>query len=55
MDWSQYSVSAMQLEVRFGDRVVPTFCERPRSIWGMVWTRLQETRMERRWSAASGA
>src|SRR5207248_9026707 len=36
MDWSQYSVPAMQLQVRFGDRVVPTFCERPRSIWGMV-------------------
>ena len=36
MDWSQYSVPAMQLEARFGDRVVPTFCERPRSIWGMV-------------------
>ena len=36
MDWSQYSVPAMQLEARFGDRLVPTFCERPRSIWGMV-------------------
>src|SRR5947209_4584110 len=36
MDWSQYSVPAMQLEARFGDRLVPTFSERPRSIWGMV-------------------
>src|SRR6266436_7856618 len=36
MDWSQYSIPAMQLEVRFGDRVVPTFYERPRSIWAMV-------------------
>ena len=36
MDWSQYSIPAMQLEARFGDRVVPTFCERPKSIWAMV-------------------
>src|SRR6266478_7495437 len=36
MDWSQYSIPAMQLEARFGDRVVPTFCERPNSIWAMV-------------------
>src|SRR5713226_7060205 len=36
MDWSQYSIPAMQLEARFGDRVVPAFCERPRSIWAMV-------------------
>ena len=26
----------MQLQARFGDRVVPVFCERPRSIWAMV-------------------
>jgi long-chain acyl-CoA synthetase len=26
----------MQREARFGDRVVPAFCERPRSIWAMV-------------------
>jgi acyl-CoA synthetase (AMP-forming)/AMP-acid ligase II len=26
----------MQLEARFGDRVVPAFCERPKSIWAMV-------------------
>lgn len=36
MDWSEYSISPMQLEARFGDRVVPVFCERPKSIWAMV-------------------
>src|SRR5882757_6450519 len=36
MNWSQYSIPAMQLEARFGDRVVPAFCERPKSIWAMV-------------------
>src|SRR3979490_2129316 len=36
MDWSQYSIPAMQLEARCGDRVVPAFCERPKSIWAMV-------------------
>jgi long-chain acyl-CoA synthetase len=36
MDWSQYSIPVMRLEARFGDRVVPVFCERPRSIWAMV-------------------
>src|SRR5882672_6208558 len=36
MDWSHYSISPMQLEARFGDRVVPAFCERPKSIWAMV-------------------
>ncbi|MEA2908025.1 MAG: hypothetical protein QOJ15_106 [Bradyrhizobium sp.] len=36
MDWSQYSIPAMQFEARFGDRVVPAFCERPKSIWAMV-------------------
>jgi long-chain acyl-CoA synthetase len=36
MDWSQCSIPAMQLEARFGDRVVPAFCERPKSIWAMV-------------------
>src|SRR2546421_11493188 len=36
MDSSQYSIPAMQLEARFGDRVVPAFCERPGSIWAMV-------------------
>ena len=36
MTWSQYSIPAMQLEARFGDRVVPAFCERPKSIWAMI-------------------
>ena len=36
MDWSRYPIPAMRLEARFGDRVVPAFCERPKSIWGMV-------------------
>jgi long-chain acyl-CoA synthetase len=36
MDWSGYFIPAMQLEARFGDRVVPAFCERPKSIWAMV-------------------
>jgi long-chain acyl-CoA synthetase len=36
MDWSQHSIPLMRLEARFGDRVVPAFCERPTSTWGMV-------------------
>jgi long-chain acyl-CoA synthetase len=36
MVWSQVSIPAMQLEARFGDRVVPAFCQRPRSVWAMV-------------------
>src|SRR5260370_5554020 len=36
MEWSHYSIPAMQLEARFGDRVVQAFCERPKSIWAMV-------------------
>src|SRR6266403_2871902 len=36
MNWSHDSVPAMRLEARFGDRVVPAFCERPKSIWAMV-------------------
>lgn len=36
MDWSQVSIPAMQLEARFGDRVVPVFVERPKTIWQMV-------------------
>ena len=36
MDWSQYPIPAMQLQARFGDRVVPVFCDRPKSIWAMV-------------------
>src|SRR5882757_2201886 len=36
MDWSHSSIPAMRLEARFGDRVVPAFCERPKNIWAMV-------------------
>ena len=36
MDWSKYPIPAMQLQARFGDRVVPVFCERPKGIWAMV-------------------
>jgi long-chain acyl-CoA synthetase len=36
MDWSHYAVPEMRLEARFGDRVVPLFCDRPQSIWAMV-------------------
>jgi long-chain acyl-CoA synthetase len=36
MDWSQHSIPAMRREARFGDRVVPAFCERPSSVWAMV-------------------
>jgi acyl-CoA synthetase (AMP-forming)/AMP-acid ligase II len=36
MDWSHYSIPAMRLEARFGDRVVPAFCGRPASLWAMI-------------------
>src|SRR6266536_2882490 len=36
MDWSQPFIPAMRLEPRFGDRVVPAFCERPKSVWAMI-------------------
>ena len=36
MDWSQHAIPAMRLEQRFGDRVVPAFADRPKSIWEMV-------------------
>jgi long-chain acyl-CoA synthetase len=36
MDWSHSPIPAMRLEMRFGDRVVTAFCERPSSIWAMV-------------------
>jgi long-chain acyl-CoA synthetase len=36
VDWSHYCIPAMRLEARFGDRVVPAFCERPKSIWAMI-------------------
>ncbi|HEY3790774.1 MAG TPA: class I adenylate-forming enzyme family protein [Bradyrhizobium sp.] len=36
MDWSQYPIPPMQLQARFGERVVPVFRERPAHIWAMV-------------------
>src|SRR6201995_3449566 len=36
MDWSNVPIPAMRLEQRFGDRVVPAFCERPANIWVML-------------------
>jgi long-chain acyl-CoA synthetase len=36
VDWSQYSIPAMQFQARFGDRVVPVFRDRPNSIWAMI-------------------
>ena len=36
MDWSQHSIPVMRRETRFGDRVVPAFCERPGTIWAMI-------------------
>jgi long-chain acyl-CoA synthetase len=36
MDWSQDFIPRMQLQARFGDRVVPVFCERSDSIWAMI-------------------
>ena len=34
MDWSQHAIPAMRLEPRFGDRIVPAFCERPSNYSG---------------------
>jgi len=36
MDWSHSPIPAMRMEMRFGDRVVPAFCDRPKNIWAMV-------------------
>ena len=36
MDWSSHNIPAMRLEARFGDRLVPAFCERPGNIWAMI-------------------
>ena len=36
MDWSKHSIPAMRLEARFGDRLVPVFCERPKNVWTMI-------------------
>jgi long-chain acyl-CoA synthetase len=36
MDWSDHPIPAMRLEARFGDRLVPAFCQRPGDIWAMI-------------------
>lgn len=36
MDWTKKPLPAMRLESRFGDRVVPAFSDRPKSVWQMV-------------------
>ncbi|MBI5262775.1 MAG: acyl--CoA ligase [Bradyrhizobium sp.] len=36
MNWSHSQIPPMRLEARFGDRVVPVFCDRPASVWAMV-------------------
>ena len=36
MDWSQSQIPPMRFEARFGDRVVPTFTDRPASLWAMI-------------------
>ena len=37
MDWSQHAIPPMRLEPRFGDRIVPAFCERPRRASRRWW------------------
>jgi long-chain acyl-CoA synthetase len=36
MDWSAYAIPPMRYEARFGDRVVPCFADRPRSLHDLV-------------------
>lgn len=36
MQWSQMPIPPMRLEARFGDRVVPAFRDRPKSLWAMI-------------------
>ena len=36
MGWSNISIPPMRSEAWFGDRIVPAFANRPRSIWQMV-------------------
>ncbi|MGA7807885.1 class I adenylate-forming enzyme family protein [Bradyrhizobium sp.] len=36
MAWSYSKIPAMRFEARFGDRIVPAFCDRPHSIWQLV-------------------
>jgi long-chain acyl-CoA synthetase len=55
MDWSQHSIPAMRLEPRFGDRIVPAFCDRPQNIWAMVADAAAKTLTAKRWSAVTVA
>ena len=53
MDWSQHAIPPMRLEPRFGDRIVPAFCERPKSIPAMVAEAVaHKSATARRWSVA---
>src|SRR4051812_41478778 len=36
MDWSHSQIPPMRFEARFGDRIVPAFCDRPSSLWAMI-------------------
>lgn len=36
MGWSNTPLPAMQIEAHFGDRLIPMFQQRPRSVWEMV-------------------
>jgi acyl-CoA synthetase (AMP-forming)/AMP-acid ligase II len=36
MDRLHFSIAPMQLQARFGDRVVPVFCARPNNVWAMI-------------------
>ena len=54
MDWSQHAIPPMRLEPRFGDRVVPAFCERPKASRRWWPMRLQQIRTAKRWFAVTG-
>ena len=36
MGWSNAPLPAMQIEAHYGDRLIPVFRERPRSVWEMI-------------------
>jgi len=36
MDWTKHPLPAMRFESRFGDRVLPAFVDRPKSVWEMI-------------------
>lgn len=38
MDWSHLTIPTMRREAWFGDRIVPAFADRPKSLWAMVAT-----------------